>query len=157
MDDDSSFIGRRLKQTGGLLLGGAQKQVQDYKGKFESLKGVYDEFLSKLIISYDSTKIDTNFVDKFFGKRNLKFAGLDGTVLKYDVFDLLIFFAGAYPAYGSIKIEDNGESIITYDEKYLEHGVGVSSVLPVYISEVPQMDQTLLVRAEDGEIDHSIS
>ncbi|TFG99890.1 hypothetical protein E4H12_01145 [Candidatus Thorarchaeota archaeon] len=157
MDDDSSFIGRRLKQTGGLLLGGAQKQVQDYKGKFESLRGVYDEFLSKLIISYDSTKFDTNFVDKFFGKRNLKFAGLDGTVLKYDVFDLLIFFAGAYPAYGSIKIEDNGESIITYDEKYLEHGVGVSSVLPVYISEVPQMDQTLLVRAEDGEIDHSIS
>jgi len=103
MDDDSSFIARRLKQTGGLLLGGAQKQVKDYKGKFESLKGVYDEFMSKLLISYDSAIFDPKFVDKFFGKRNLKFAGIDGTVLKYDIFDLLIFFAGAYPAFGNIK------------------------------------------------------
>ncbi len=157
MDDDSSFIAKRLKQTGGLLLGGAQKQVQDYIGKFESLKGVYDEFLSKLLVSYDSAKFDPKFVDKFFGKRNLKFAGIDGTVLKHDVFDLLIFFAGAYPAFGSIKIEDNGDAKINYDEKYLEHGVGVSSVLPVYISEVPQIDQTLLVRDENGEIDHSVS
>ncbi|MHA1850254.1 MAG: hypothetical protein ACTSW8_03220, partial [Candidatus Thorarchaeota archaeon] len=157
MNDDSSFIGRRLKQTGSLLLGGAQKQVQDYRGKFESLKGVYDEFLSKLLTSYDSAKFDVEFVDKFFGKRVLKFAGLDGTVLKQDVFDLLIFFAGAYPAFGSIKIEDNGNSTITYDEKYLEHGVGVSSVLPVYISEVPQIDQTLLTRDEEGEVDHSVS
>ncbi len=157
MDDDSSFIARHLKQTGGLLLGGAQKQVKDYKGKFESLKGVYDEFMSKLLISYDSATFDPKFVDKFFGKRNLKFAGIDGTVLKYDIFDLLIFFAGAYPAFGSIKIEENGESEISYDEKYLEHGVGVSSVLPIYISEVPQIDQTLLVRSENGEVDHSIS
>ena len=157
MDDDSSFLAQRLKQTGGLLLGGAQKQVKDYRGKFESLKGVYDEFLSKLIISYDSAKFDPKFVDKFFGKRNLKFAGIDGTVLKHDVFDLLIFFAGAYPAFGNIEIDDDGESKIIYDEKYLEHGVGVSSVLPIYISEVPQIDQTLLVRDEDGEVDHSIS
>lgn len=65
MDDDSSFIARRLKQTGGLLLGGAQKQVNDYKGKFESLKGVYEEFMSKLLISYDSATFDPKFVDKF--------------------------------------------------------------------------------------------
>ncbi|MGY5860739.1 MAG: hypothetical protein RTU63_15335 [Candidatus Thorarchaeota archaeon] len=157
MDDDSSYIGRRLKQTGGLLLGGAQKQVQDYRGKFEALRGVYDEFLSKLITSYELAKFDPKFVDKFFGKRNLKFAGIDGTVLKYDVFDLLIFFAGAYPAFGNIEIDDKGDSKISYEEKFLEHGIGISSVLPVYISEVPQIDQTLLVRSENGEVDHSIS
>jgi len=157
MDDDSSFIGRRLRQTGGLLLGGAQKQVQDYKEKFESLKGVYDEFLSKLLVSYDSAKFDPKFVDKFFGKRNLRFAGIDGTVLKYDVFDLLIFFAGAYTAFGNIEIDSKGDSKISYDEKFLEHGIGISSVLPVYISEVPQIDQTLLVRDETGEVDHSVS
>ena len=157
MDDDTSFIGRRLKQTGDLLLGGAQKQVKDYRSKFEGLQGSYDEFLSKLLISYQSRKFSTKFVDDFFGTRNLKFAGIDGTVLKHDVFDLLIFFAGAYPAFGDLKISDSGEAQIIYDEKYLEHGVGVSSVLPVYISEVPQIDQTLLVRSEDGKIDHSAS
>ncbi|MFW9959808.1 MAG: hypothetical protein ACFFDV_02260 [Candidatus Thorarchaeota archaeon] len=157
MVDDTSFIGRRLKQTGDLLLGGAQKQVKDYRGKFESLKGSYDEFVSKLLISYDSKTFNTKFVDEFFGTRKLKFAGVDGTVLKHDVFDLLIFFAGAYPAFGELEISDSGKARITYDEKYLEHGVGVSSVLPVYISEVPQIDQTLLIRSEDGEIDHSTS
>ena len=32
-DDDSSFIGRRLRQTGDLLLGGAQKQTCLCKGR----------------------------------------------------------------------------------------------------------------------------
>ena len=157
MDDDSSFIGRRLKQTGDLLLGGAQKQVSDYRGKFESLKGTYDEFLSKLLIQYKSGQFNSKFVDEFFGKRKLKFVGIDGTVLKQDVFDLLIFFAGAYPAFGTIEIDDTGKAKLEYDEKYLERGVGVSSVLPVYISEVPHIDQTLLIRSEDGDIEQSIS
>ncbi|TFG34308.1 hypothetical protein EU527_04150 [Candidatus Thorarchaeota archaeon] len=157
MVDDSSFIGRRLKQTGDLLLGGAQKQVLDYKSKFESLRGTYDEFLRKLLISYESKLFDTKFVDDFFAKRKLTFAGIDGTVLKHDVFDLLIFFAGAYPAFGTIEIEDTGKAVLEYDEKYLERGVGVSSVLPVYISEVPHIDQTLLIRSEEGNIEQSIS
>lgn len=37
-NDDSSFIGRRLKHTGDLLLGGAKKQVGDYKARFDGLK-----------------------------------------------------------------------------------------------------------------------
>jgi hypothetical protein len=157
MDDDASFIGRRLKQTGDLLIGGAQKQVNEYRGKFESLKGAYDDFVSRLIVSYDCVKFNPKFVSDFFGTRKLKFAGIDGTVLKHDVFDLLIFFAGAYPAFGDISIENSGNAVVHYDEKYLEHGVGVSSVLPVYISEVPQIDQTILVRSEDGEVDYSAS
>ncbi len=157
MDDDSSFIGRRLKQTGDLLLGGAQKQVLDYRGKFESLKGTYDEFLSKLLISREPNHFNLDFIDEFFGKRKLKFVGIDGTVLKYDVFDLLIFFAGAYPAFGTIEFDDTGNAKLEYDEKYLERGVGVSSVLPVYISEVPHIDQTLFIKSEDGDIEQSIS
>ena len=156
-EDDSSFIGRRLKQTGDLLLGGAQKQVGDYRSKFEGLKGTYDDFLSKLIVSYSGAKFDVSFVDEFFGKRNLSFAGIDGTILKHDVFDLVVFFAGAYSAHGEISIEKSGEAKITYDEKYLERGVGVSSVLPVYISEVPLIDQTLLLRGEDGQVDDSFT
>ncbi|MHA2200790.1 MAG: hypothetical protein ACXABN_12975 [Candidatus Thorarchaeota archaeon] len=156
-EDDSSFIGRRLKQTGDLLLGGAQKQVVDYRSKFDGLVGTYDAFLSKLLISYSGAKFDLDFVDKFFGKRDLTFAGIDGTILKYDVFDLVVFFAGAYSSHGNIAFDKVGEAKITYDEKYLERGMGVSSVLPVYINELPQIDQTLLIRGEDGSIDDSIT
>ncbi|MBN2228463.1 MAG: hypothetical protein JW779_02645 [Candidatus Thorarchaeota archaeon] len=157
MTDDTSFIGRRLKQSGDLLLGGARRQVEDYKGKFGGLKGVYDEFLSKLLVTYPNALFNCRFVDDFFKKRTLSLAGIDGTVFKHDIFDLLIFFAGAYSAHGEIKIDDKGKAEISYDEKYLERGLGVSSVLPVYINEVPQIDQTLLVRAEDGDVDHSIT
>ncbi|MFW9809677.1 MAG: hypothetical protein ACFFE6_09880, partial [Candidatus Thorarchaeota archaeon] len=157
MEDDSSFIGRRLKQTGELLLGGAQKQVVDYRNKFKGLVGAFDDFLSKLLVSYAAAKFDISFVDEFFGKRNLTFAGIDGTVLKYDVFDLVVFFAGAYSAHGVISLQNDGRAKIEYDEKYLERGMGVSSVLPVYINEVPAIDQTLLVRREDGQIDNSVT
>lgn len=158
MDDDkSSFIGRRLKHTGDLLLGGAQKQVGDYRLKFEGLKGTYDDFLSKLLVTYVPRKFDLSFIDKFFGKRKLEFAGIDGTVLKHDVFDLVVFYAGAYSAHGIIEFEATGKASIVYDENYLEKGVGVSSVLPVYINEVPLIDQTLLVRDEDGHADDSIT
>ncbi len=156
-DEDSSFIGRRLKQTGDLLLGGAKKQVGEYRSKFEGLKGTYDKFLSKLLISYSGAKFDLPFVDEFFGKRRLTFAGIDGTVLKHDVFDLVVFFAGAYSAYGEVEIMNSGEAKITYDEKYLDRGIGVSSVLPVYINEVPLIDQTLLIRGDDGQVDNSIT
>jgi hypothetical protein len=157
MDDDSSFIGRNLKQTGNLLLGGARKQVDDYKSKFESLKGTYDEFLSQILTSYSGHVLDPVFVDNFFEKQKLSFAGIDGTILKHDVFDLVIFFAGAYAAYGEVEVESDGNAKVSYEENYLEKGVGVSSVLPVYINEVPQIDQTLLVRAEDGSPDESVT
>ncbi len=157
MDDDSSFIGRSLRQTGDLLLGGARKQVDDYKSKFEGLRGVYDGVLSRLLISAEAKEFDLEFIDRFFGKRELTFAGIDGTILKQDVFDLVIFFAGAYSAHGSIKIGDKGEANLSYEENYLERGFGVSSVLPVYINEVPSIDQTLLVRAEDGSPDESVT
>jgi hypothetical protein len=157
MDEDSSFIGRSLKQTGDLLLGGARKQVDGYKSKFESLRGSYDEVLSRLLVSYAGRSFDARFVDEFFGKRRLRFAGIDGTILKQDIFDLVIFFAGAYSSYGEVQIEDDGKASVTYEENYLEKGLGVSSVLPVYINEVPMIDQTLLVRAEDGSLDESVT
>ena len=156
-DDDSSFIGRQLKHTGDLLLGGAKKQVGDYRLKFEGLRGAFDDFLSKLLVQYTPKKFDVAFIDEFFGKRKLEFVGIDGTVLKHDIFDLIVFFAGAYSAHGELQIEDTGVASINYDERYLERGVGVSSVLPVYINEVPLIDQTLLVRDEDGHADDSIT
>jgi len=156
-EDESSFIGRSLRQTGDLLLDGARRQVADYKGKFESLKGAYDRFLSRLIISYSGQTFNPSFVERFFGKRKLTFAGIDGTILKHDVFDLVIFFAGAYSSHGEVAIDKDGHASISYEERYLEKGIGVSSVLPIYINEIPLVDQTLLTRAEDGSIDESIT
>ncbi|MFX0108577.1 MAG: hypothetical protein ACFE7R_09855, partial [Candidatus Hodarchaeota archaeon] len=152
-----SKITHRLKQTGELLLGGAKRQVGSYKTRFESLEGVYDSFLSKLMHQYSTDTFDLDFIDKFFGKRELRFAGIDGTVCTNDVFDLIVFFAGAYSSNGTIRIDDSGKFGIKYDMEFVDQGVGVSSVLPIYINEVPLVDQTLLTRDEEGAPDESVS
>ena len=155
MTEEGSRISRRIRRTGDLLLGGAQKQVTDYKGRFDSLSGIYDAFLSKMLIPYPEVGVNTEFVDRFFGKRTLSFAGIDGTICKDAVFDLLVFFAGAYAAHGTVQIGGEGGLTLTYDEQCIEKGIGISSVLPVYINEVPVIDQTLLSRDEDGSVDES--
>ncbi|MBD3407183.1 MAG: hypothetical protein GF411_13775 [Candidatus Lokiarchaeota archaeon] len=157
MSDQGSRLKERLKSTGELLLGGARKQIEEYKDKFENLKGIYDKFLSELFVHYSGATTDTIFIDSFFGKRNLSFAGIDGSVHKQEVFDLLIFFAGAYSSYGTVHVKDSGEIEVEYEEEYLEKGFGVSSILPVYINEIPRIDQTLLQRDSQGVIDDSIT
>jgi hypothetical protein len=157
LSEEGSRITRRLKKTGELLLGGAKQQVTGYRSRFESLRGIYDEFLSDYISQYVDSKADPSFVDRFFGKRNLTFAGIDGTICKYDVFDLIIFFAGAYSSHGVARIDDSGKIELEYEERFLERGIGLSSVLPIYINEVPLVDQTILSRAEDGSVDHTVA
>ncbi|MFX0055483.1 MAG: hypothetical protein ACFFAX_00170 [Promethearchaeota archaeon] len=157
MAEEGSRISRRLKRTGELLLGGAKQQVTGYKSRFDSLNGIYDEFLSGFINQYPEGKADPSFVDRFFGKRELSFAGIDGTICKYDVFDLIIFFAGAYSSHGIARVDDSGNIELEYEEQFLERGIGLSSVLPIYINEVPLVDQTILARAEDGSVDHTVA
>lgn len=155
--EKGSRISRRIKNTGEMLLGGAQTQVSDYKQRFDSLEGSYDSFLSEMLTSYSSSVIDVAFVDEFFGKRDLTFAGVDGTVCKYPVFDLIVFFAGAYSARGTAHVDQTGAVNIVCDDSCLESGLGVSSVLPIYINDVLIVDQTLVVRDEEGSVDDSIT
>lgn len=157
MTDQGSRLKERLKSTGELLLSGARKQIAEYRDKFENLRGVYDKFLSNLYIQYCDSRTDPKFIESFFGKRELSFAGIDGSVHKEEVFDLLIFFAGAYSSYGTVQVQNDGELEVKYEEEYLERGFGVSSILPVYINEIPRIDQTLLQRDSQGVIDDSIT
>ena len=157
MNDGRSRISKRLENTGDLLKAGAQSQVRSYKEKFESLVGVYDRFLNQLITSYSEQKVNTHFMKEFFGKTDLTFAGIDGTLHKVEAFDLLIFFAGAYSSTGKIRVNSESYLNVEYDDSYMEKGIGISSILPIYINEVPKVDQTLFSRDETGEIDDTIT
>ncbi len=157
MSEDGSPIGKRLKRTGKMLLDGAEKQVSDYRDRFDSLSGAFDDLLCDFMRSYPQEKLDTDFADEFFGKNRLYFRGIDGTVCKNPVFDLIIFFAGAYSSGGYLDVKNDGEFDIVYDENHLESGIGISSVLPVYISEVPDIDKKVTPRDEEGYVDPAIS
>ncbi|NWF95986.1 MAG: hypothetical protein HXY34_07555 [Candidatus Thorarchaeota archaeon] len=157
MSEESSTIVKRLKQAGELLLKGASKQVSSYRSRADSLEGVYDRFLGKILRSYTNGKVSLSLVDSFFRKRELKFAAVDGTIYKEPVFDLVVFFAGAYFSKGNVSVASDGRVCVTYDDEFNDCGYGVSSVLPIYVNEVPQVDQTILGRDETGTQDPTVS
>ncbi len=57
------------------------------------------------------------------------------------LFDMVIFFGGAYAATGTVKFSENAEPEVSYDEKSLQQSMGISSVVPIYINEIPDVDQ----------------
>jgi hypothetical protein len=89
---------------------------------------------------------------EFFGSNKVRFAGIDGTMYSRSLFDLMIFFGGAYAATGTVEFGRDGVPRVEYDSRFLERGAGVSSVVPMYISEVPDVDQTFFDLEEPGEL-----
>jgi hypothetical protein len=66
------------------------------------------------------------------------------------MFDMVIFYAGAYSCEGNItfpKIEQQeveGEKIrVSYNDKFIGQESDISSCLPLYINEIPQVDYNL--------------
>ncbi len=68
------------------------------------------------------------------------------------LFDMVIFFGGAYASTGSVTFTTDSEPRIEYDSKTLQQGMGVSSVVPVYVNEIPDVDTTFSSPEQPGEI-----
>ncbi len=147
-----SFLSRKLERTSDLLKLGASSQVSEYEERFRSLKNLYDRLLSDFIVSSFKVEEAYETAEKFFGSNVVRFAGIDGTMYSRPLFDLIIFFGGAYAATGTIEFRRERKPLVKYDSKFLEEGIGISSVVPIYINEVPDIDQTFFDMEEPGEI-----
>lgn len=148
----SSLLSSRIKRTSDLLRVGASGQVSEYEERFLSLRGLYDRLLSDYIVSEFSHTGAYETAEEFFGSSKVRFAGVDGTMYSRPLFDLMIFFGGAYAATGTIEFGKGAKPLVKYDSKLLKEGAGVSSVVPMYISEVPDVDQTFFDSEEPGEL-----
>ena len=137
----SSSLSYAVKRTSDILKLGASKQVLDYEQRFSSLKDLYDP-ISNLIIMNFNRKQTFETAKKFFGSSTVHFAGIDGTMYSRPLFDLVIFFGGAYASTGTVTFLENDTPKIKYDERTLRQSAGISSVIPVYINEIPDIDNT---------------
>jgi hypothetical protein len=124
----------------------------DYEQRFSSLKNLYDDLLSNIIRMRFDPKEAYDTATQFFGEKSVRFAGIDGTMYSRPLFDLVIFFGGAYASTGTITFYERSKPMVTYDEKTLERAAGISSVVPVYINEIPDIDQTFFEAAQPEEI-----
>ncbi len=67
------------------------------------------------------------------------------------MFDMVIFYAGAYSCEGNItfpqmgqKAQAKGEKVsVVYNDKFIGHDSDISSCLPLYINEIPYVDHSL--------------
>jgi len=131
---------------------GASRQVFDYEQRFSSLKNLYDGLLSNLIVTeFDCGKAYTT-AEEFFGAPYVRFVGVDGTMYSRPLFDLVIFFGGAYASAGTLTFEKDDKPTVEYDERTVQKGAGISSVVPIYVNEIPDVDQTFFDAEQPGEI-----
>jgi hypothetical protein len=148
----SSPLSNTIKRTSNLLRLGASDQVTEYENRFQALRTLHDRLLSNFIISNFNNEQAYETAQELFNSSTVRFAGIDGTMYSRPLFDLIIFFGGAYASTGTIIFTENNKPTIEYDTKTLQQAAGISSVVPVYINEVPDIDQTFFDIEQPGEI-----
>ena len=144
-----------MKRTCDNLRQGATKQVTDYEKRFSILKDAYDGLLANLIRSGFNSGEALGTAKEFFGSDNIRFAGIDGTMYSRPLFDMVIFFGGAYASTGTLKFIETTQPQVEYDYKTMEQNIGISSVVPIYINEITDVDYTFSAQDQPGEVDPS--
>jgi hypothetical protein len=126
--------------------------VTEYETRFQFLKILHELLLSDFIISDFNNEQAYETARHFFGSSTIRFAGVDGTMYSHPLFDLIVFFGGAYASTGTITFAKNDKPAIEYDGKTLQQAAGISSVVPVYVNEVPDIDQTFFDQEQPSEL-----
>jgi hypothetical protein len=126
--------------------------VTEYETRFQFLKILHELLLSDFIISDFNNEQAYETARHFFGSSTIRFAGVDGTMYSHPLFDLIVFFGGAYASTGTITFAKNDKPAIEYDAKTLQQAAGISSVVPVYVNEVPDIDQTFFDQEQPSEL-----
>jgi hypothetical protein len=127
-------------------------QIEGYRARFETLEGMYERVFASIIKSNFDPRSARETAKKFFGTDTVPFAAVDGTEYARPLFDLVVFFGGSYAARGSIRYVDSGPPIVEYEDHFLKSGRALSSCVPVYVNEVPEIDQSFIQPGEVSEI-----
>ena len=148
----SSSLSSAIERAGTLLQNGAMDQIEGYRARFETLEGMYERVFASLIKSNFDLKSARETAKRFFGTDTVPFAAVDGTEYARPLFDLVVFFGGSYAARGTIRYADNGPPMVEYEDHFLKSGRALSSCVPVYVNEVPEIDQSFIQPGEVSEI-----
>jgi len=151
-DPHSSSLSSAIERAGTLLQNGAMDQIEGYRARFETLEGMYERVFASIIKSDFDLKSSHQTAKRFFGTDKVSFAAVDGTEYARPLFDLVVFFGGSYAARGTIKYADNRPPTVEYEDHFLKSGRALSSCVPVYVNEVPEIDQSFIQPGEVSEI-----
>jgi len=147
-----SPLSNAIKRTCDILKVGASMQVLDYEQRFASLRNFYENLLTNLVkMGFDLREAYETALE-FFGSSSVRFAGIDGTMYSRPLFDLVVFFGGAYASTGTITFHEDKSPTVKYDKRTAKHGAGISSVVPIYVNEILDVDQTFFEVSQPDEV-----
>jgi hypothetical protein len=109
------------------------------------MAALYDTVFKDLIVDKYNEQQACITAHEFFGKNTANFVAIDGTEYSKPMFDMVIFYAGAYSCEGNITFSqgEGGKIDIVYNHKFIGQTRDISSCMPLYINEIPQVDHTL--------------
>ncbi|TMI55246.1 hypothetical protein E6H18_09590, partial [Candidatus Bathyarchaeota archaeon] len=149
---ENSSLSSQIERAGTLLQNGALDQIDGYRSRFEAVEGLYERLFQKIIRSEFNHVSAYETAKKFFGTDTVSFAAVDGTEYSRPLFDLVVFLGGSYASRGRVRFSPNLPPAVDYEEQFLKTGRAVSSCVPVYVNEVPEIDQSFLHPGESTEM-----
>jgi len=143
----SSLLGSKIGRMGDILRNTASTQIDDYQQRFSAVSGFYDLLFKDLIVDKCNKKAAYETAKKFFGKDTANFVAIDGTEYSKLMFDMIIFYTGAYSCEGTIDFTSSSSSNennpqVKFQHRFLDRGKDISSCVPIYVNKIPEIDQT---------------
>ena len=139
--ESGSYLGSKISRLGNILKKTTTTRINDYKKRLSNADAFYESLLKNLIID-DFSKFDAcETAKKFFDTDEIKFVAIDGTEYSNPLFDMIVFYAGAYTCEGTIRYSPD-EIKVEYKHKSLHLGKDLSSCVPVHMDKIPEIDQT---------------
>jgi hypothetical protein len=148
--NQSSMLGTKIVKTGTILRNTALTHINEYQERFSKINDFYEHLFKNLIVNGFDKDRAFKTIRRLFGKDTLNFVAIDGTEYSKPLFDMIIFYAGAYSCEGTIDVSNQDKAIIKYKNKFLAHSNDFSSCIPVYIDKIPEIDQTF--HNEEGKV-----
>ncbi len=147
-----SKLAHDISHLGNVLRARAVSQIREHSTQFANIPDFYRNQLSHVIIQKWDAEEAIVTAKELFGKTKLRYAAIDGTERTDPTFDLMIFYGGAYAALGTIDLEIK-EPIqsVSIDPQLTTGGVGVAACIPVYISEIPEIELARLKFSHEKE------
>jgi hypothetical protein len=139
-----SMLRFKITRVGDILRNTASSQIDDYHQRFSKVSNFYDLLFKDLIINNYEAINACETARKLFGKNAANFVAIDGTEYSKPMFDMIIFYGGAYSCEGTFSFSNEGKIEIKYLDRFIDRGNDISSCLPLYVNEVPEIDQSFL-------------
>jgi len=118
------------------------------------LIGAKNDIFKELIVERCDSKEASQTAREFFGKDIVNLVAVDDTEYSRPLFDMIIFYAGAYSCEGRLDFSVDGIARVKYKDRFMEKGEDASSCVPIYVNKVPEIYQTFHDISQGRAIPH---